>query len=83
FYGAEAAAYDAQLWSDKKILHVFSAGNRGLGAAPTGTFANLPGFANLTGNFKMAKNTISVAAVDNKGNIAAESSAGPAFDGRY
>lgn len=82
FYGAEAVSYDAQTWADKKILHVFSAGNKGNDAATGGIYANIPGFANLTGNFKMAKNIITVGAVNNQGNIAAESSAGPLYDGR-
>ena len=82
FYGAEALAYDAQLWNNKNGLHVFSAGNQGMAAAAEGKYANIPGYANLTGNFKMAKNVITVAAIDNKENIPAESSAGPLYDGR-
>lgn len=82
FYGVEALSYDAQAWTNKDLLHVFSAGNKGTDAAADGPYANLPGSANLTGNFKMAKNVITVGAVDNKGNIPAESSAGPLYDGR-
>jgi Subtilase family len=82
FYGAEAVSYDAQTWNNKNMLHVFSAGNRGADAATDGRYSNLPGFANLTGNFKTAKNSITVGAIDNKGNIPAESSAGPLYDGR-
>ncbi len=82
FYGAEAVSYDAQLWQYKNLLHVFSAGNRGTAFATEGKYANINGYANLTGNFKMAKNIITVAAIDNKGNIAVESSAGPLYDGR-
>ncbi|WP_462248867.1 S8 family peptidase [Ferruginibacter sp.] len=82
FYGAEAVSYDAHNWQNKNFVHVFSAGNRGGAFAIDGKYANLSGYANLTGNFKMAKNIITVAAIDNKGNIAAESSAGPLYDGR-
>lgn len=82
FYGAEAVSYDAQCWQYKNAVHVFSAGNRGTAAATEGKYAGITGFANLTGNFKMAKNCITVAAIDNKGTIAAESSSGPLFDGR-
>lgn len=82
FYGAEAVSYDAQTWQNKSLLHVFSAGNRGTVAASDGQYANIPGYANLTGNFKMAKNIITVGAIDNKGIIPAESSAGPIYDGR-
>ncbi len=82
FYGAEAVSYDAQTWANRSWLHIFSAGNRGTAAATEGPYANLAGYANLTGNFKMAKNIISVAAMDNTGLIPAESSAGPLYDGR-
>lgn len=82
FYGAEAVSYDAQAWLNKNYVPVFSSGNQGTATATDGKYANIPGFANLTGNFKMAKNIITVGAIDNKGNIAAESSAGPLYDGR-
>jgi hypothetical protein len=82
FYGAEALSYDAQTWGNKNLLHVFSSGNRGQLAAADGQYANLTNFANLTGNFKMAKNIITVGAIDELGNIAAASSAGPLYDGR-
>ncbi len=82
FYGAEAVSYDAQVWANKNLLHVFSSGNRGQLAATDGPYANLTNFANLTGNFKMAKNIITVGAIDELGNIAAASSAGPLYDGR-
>lgn len=82
FYGAEALSYDAQTWENKNMLHVFSSGNKGREAAANGPYANITGFGNLTGNFKMAKNIITVGAIDNSGNIIAESSAGPSYDGR-
>lgn len=82
FYGAEAAAYDAQTWSNKSLMHIFSSGNRGTEAATTGTYNGINGFANMTGNFKMAKNVITVAALDTAGTIAPFSSTGPLHDGR-
>ncbi|RYF91290.1 MAG: T9SS type A sorting domain-containing protein [Chitinophagaceae bacterium] len=82
FYGAEANAYDQQTWQQRDLVHVFASGNRGQDAPAQGTYSGLAGFANLTGNFKMAKNIISVAATDTSGNIAAYSSSGPLFDGR-
>jgi Subtilase family len=82
FYGAEAVSYDVQTWQNKNLLHVFSAGNRGTAFATDGRYANINGYANLTGNFKMAKNIITVAAINNRGIVAAESSAGPLYDGR-
>ncbi|MEO6540539.1 MAG: S8 family serine peptidase, partial [Ferruginibacter sp.] len=82
FYGAEAVSYDLHTWQNKNFVHVFSAGNSGKLAATEGKYAGLTNYANLTGNFKMAKNIIAVAAIDNAGNIPAESSSGPAYDGR-
>ncbi|MET0466155.1 MAG: S8 family peptidase [Chitinophagaceae bacterium] len=81
FYGVEAVSYDAQSFSNN-ILHVFSAGNQGRATAAEGRYAGIEGYGNLTGNFKSAKNVVTVGAVDNKGNIVAESSAGPLYDGR-
>jgi hypothetical protein len=82
FYGAEALSYDALCWANKTIVPVYSAGNQGKEKADEGPYANLAGFANLTGNFKMAKNVITVGAIDNKGNLPPESSSGPLYDGR-
>ncbi|HEY6977737.1 MAG TPA: S8 family peptidase [Chitinophagaceae bacterium] len=82
FYGAEAVSYDMQTMQDKTLVHIFSSGNSGAETSPSGIYADLKGFANLTGNFKMAKNVISVAAVDTGGNLAVFSSAGPLYDGR-
>lgn len=82
FYGAEALSYDVLSWNNKNYIAVMSAGNQGQAFATEGQYANIPGFANLTGNFKMAKNVITVAAIDNKENISSQSSAGPVYDGR-
>lgn len=82
FYGAEAVSYDQLAWHNKNYVAVMSAGNQGEAVATEGPYANLPGFANLTGNFKMAKNVITVGAIDNKENIPVQSSAGPLYDGR-
>ena len=82
FYGAEAKSYDEQLWVNKNMLHIFSAGNRGAAAATEGNYVGIANFANITGNFKMAKNVITVAAVNENSIVANESSAGPTYDGR-
>lgn len=82
FYGADAAAFDAAAANNDSILFVFSAGNAGNLLATTGSYVGIPGVANLTGSFKMAKNIITVGAVDSFGVVAAASSRGPAFDGR-
>jgi hypothetical protein len=82
FYGAEAAAYDVQTYANKNLLHVFSSGNRGTEGGAAGPYNNIPGFANMTGNFKMAKNLVTVAALDTTNQVAPFSSAGPLHDGR-
>jgi len=82
FYGAEAVSYDNLTWNNKNYVPVFSAGNQGSSFTTEGKYANIPGYANVTGNFKMAKNVITVGAVDKESLIADESSAGPLFDGR-
>ena len=82
YYGAGALAYDKSVEVNPSLLHVFSAGNSGVETSQTGEYANVPGFANLTGNFKMAKNVLTVGAVDSFGQVAPFSSCGPAYDGR-
>lgn len=82
YYGAEALSYDQLTWNNKTYIPVFAAGNQGESSATTGQYATIPGFANLTGNFKMAKNIITVGAIDNKGNLSPQSSSGPVYDGR-
>ena len=82
YYGAGALAYDESVRQHPNLLHVFSAGNQGAGASASGPYASLPGFANLTGNFKMAKNVLVVGAVDSLARVASFSSRGPAHDGR-
>ncbi|WP_164972764.1 S8 family peptidase [Lacibacter luteus] len=82
YYGAEAAAYDASVIANPLVVHLFSAGNSGSSFATTGTYANINGYANLTGNFKQAKNIITVGHTDSTDVVLSPSSKGPAFDGR-
>lgn len=82
YYGIESFAYDKQCRAIPELLHVFSAGNAGLETSTEGPYAGIAGFANLTGHFKMSKNTISVGGVDRLGVISSLSSRGPAHDGR-
>lgn len=82
FYGAEAAAYDASSLQNPKVLHVFSSGNSGTATSTVGTYQAVPAFANLTGNFKQAKNILVVGALDTLKNIDPFVSKGPAYDGR-
>lgn len=82
YYGADAAAYDAQLYNNPSLQHVFSAGNAGTQSSVSGNYSGINAFANLTGSFKMAKNILTVGATDSFATVAAPSSRGPAYDGR-
>lgn len=82
FYGADAAAFDSSAVTNDKLLFVFSAGNSGTQTPATGRYAGINKVANLTGSFKMAKNIITVGAIDSFYNVADLSSRGPAYDGR-
>ncbi|MGZ5190826.1 MAG: S8 family peptidase, partial [Flavisolibacter sp.] len=82
FYGNEAVSYDAQSNRLPFLLHVFSAGNSGDITNSAGPYTGIPNHANLSGNFKHAKNIIIVGSVDSSGQIMPLSSKGPAYDGR-
>jgi hypothetical protein len=82
YYGLEALGYDQQTRQLPTLLHVFSAGNSGTSASTDGLYKGLAGVANLTGQFKMSKNSLAVGATDALGQVAALSSRGPAYDGR-
>ena len=82
YYGLEAQAYDQQTQQLPQLLHVFSSGNVGSAASPSGTYQGIARFANISGQFKMSKNTLTVGATDPSGQVAALSSRGPAHDGR-
>lgn len=82
YYGADAAAYDATVIARPSLLHVFSAGNSGNATSGTGKYTGIAALANLTGSFKMAKNIITVGAVDSFAVVAPLSSRGPGYDGR-
>lgn len=81
-YSAAARSFDASVWKNPALVHVFSAGNEGTGMANAGMYAGLKPYANLTGHFKMAKNCLVVGAVDSFGRLQPYSSHGPAYDGR-
>jgi hypothetical protein len=82
YYGLEAAAYDEQVYTTDTILHVFSSGNTGTTAAISGIYQGLPGYANLSGTFKQAKNVLVVGGTDDLLQVISLSSGGPAYDGR-
>ncbi|WP_167856370.1 S8 family serine peptidase [Hymenobacter metallicola] len=82
YYGLESQAYDQQCQQFPSLLHVFSSGNVGTQTDTQGRYAGIPNVANLTGQFKTSKNTLSVGATDLLGQVAPLSSRGPAYDGR-
>lgn len=82
FYGAEARAYDESSVAIPKLLHVFSSGNIGGATSSEGNYTGVEGYANLTGNFKQAKNALVVGSVNEVLQVNSFSSKGPAFDGR-
>ena len=81
-YGKGAKAYDESVLDHPNLVHVFSAGNKGDSFATTGHYAQLQGFANLSGEIKMAKNALVVGATDSFNRVMPFSSSGPAYDGR-
>ncbi|HEX8659512.1 MAG TPA: S8 family serine peptidase, partial [Hymenobacter sp.] len=82
YYGVEAQEYDRSCQQFPQLVHVFSSGNSGTQASSGGPYQGLANFANLTGQFKMSKNTLTVGATDPSGQVSALSSRGPAYDGR-
>jgi len=82
FYGINARAFDNSVNENERLLHVFSAGNSGTAGPAQGLYAPVRGYANITGNMKMAKNVFLVGAMDQRGNVPAASSKGPLYDGR-
>ncbi len=82
YYGIESSEYDRESVEFPKILHVFSSGNEGDKSDSEGFYSGLTGFANITGQFKVSKNTISVGSSDRFGHVDMRSSRGPAHDGR-
>jgi hypothetical protein len=81
-YGMEAAAYDKQIYETDTLIHVFSAGNKGTITPSVGFYQGITARANLTGNFKQAKNLLVIGGI-NRENISENlSSKGPAYDGR-
>jgi Subtilase family/Secretion system C-terminal sorting domain len=82
FYGAEATSYDASVNSIPSLVHIFSIGNSGTFTPAAGRYNGIAATANITGNFKQAKNIITVGHADSFYNVLPPSSRGPAFDGR-
>lgn len=82
FYGAEANAYDQSTIDVPELLHIFSSGNTGEAVSNEGTYQGIEGYANMTGNYKMAKNVLVVGGVNKELVVNTRSSKGPTYDGR-
>lgn len=81
-YGLNAAAFDKSANENISLLHVIGAGNSGDVTSTSGIYSGIAAYANLSGNFKMAKNPVVVGGVDSFGRVVPLSSKGPAHDGR-
>ena len=81
YYGNEAAAYDQQMMTNPALMHLFSVGNLGAQSPDHGIYRGM-NLANLSGNFKQAKNPLTINAVDTTLAVNALNSRGPAYDGR-
>ncbi len=81
FYGPDSRSYDEQVYQNPWLLHIFSAGNLGDQQTPSGKYKDLY-HSNISGSFKMSKNSLSVGAVDSDLLVSSKSSRGPAHDGR-
>jgi len=82
FYGAMAASYDELVVQQPELLHVFTSGNLGDLSAIGSDYDGIQSYSNISGNFKQAKNILTIGAVNEYGNRQVFSSAGPAYDGR-
>ncbi|MCB0497331.1 MAG: S8 family peptidase [Cyclobacteriaceae bacterium] len=82
FYGNETLSYDQAAIDMPELTFVFSAGNAGSTAPEFGTYQGIDGYANLTGDFKQAKNVLVIAALDSTMNHESLTSSGPTYDGR-
>lgn len=78
-YTSLTRTMDQQSRNHRKLIHVFSAGNTGTDDCGYGAG---PGWGNITGGHKAAKNVIAVGNVTYTDGLASSSSRGPAHDGR-
>ncbi|MCB0805539.1 MAG: S8 family serine peptidase [Bacteroidales bacterium] len=78
-YTSLARTMDIQVNTYESLMHVFSAGNDG--GSNCGYGAG-PGWGNVTGGHKIAKNVVAVANLNYYDILSSSSSRGPAHDGR-
>lgn len=79
-YSGSSIMVDNQIRTQNAMMHVFSAGN--IGTDSSCAYYGVPGWANITGHPKMAKNPIATGSVNIYDQIEGFSSRGPAYDGR-
>jgi hypothetical protein len=78
-YNGSSNFIDSQVFNNPKLLHVFSAGNKG---SETCSGINVSNFGNITGGFKAAKNVMAVGNLGLTDALEPSSSRGPVYDGR-
>ncbi len=78
-YTTDSKFIDDQIFGNRQLEHVFSAGNAG--SADHGYGAG-PGWGNITGGYKASKSVITCGDMNNNGVLESTSSRGPADDGR-
>lgn len=78
-YTSVSQTIDVQHLQNKKLIHVFSAGNNNGTSCGYGAGTQ---WGNVTGGHKQGKNGIAAANIDDNIDIAPSSSRGPAHDGR-
>jgi PKD repeat protein len=78
-YTTGTQTVDQQVFSNSKLMHVFSAGNSNGSDCGYGAGTE---WGNITGGHKIGKNVIATANLDANGVLATSSSRGPVKDGR-
>ena len=78
-YTSTTQRVDKQVVNNPSLLHVFSAGNANGSDCGYGAGTQ---WGNITGGHKVAKNVVTVANLNARGELNATSSRGPAHDGR-
>jgi PKD repeat protein len=78
-YTTDSEFIDDQIYNNRQLEHVFSAGNAGSADHGYGAGA---GWGNITGGYKASKSVITCGDMNNSGVLESTSSRGPADDGR-
>ena len=78
-YTNDTRFIDQQIYDNRQLVHMFSAGNAGSANHGYGAGA---GWGNITGGYKAAKSVITCGDMNNNGVLESTSSRGPADDGR-